>query len=78
MDQFSKARLAFSAPIITNLSLGCNSLAKERFNVFSGGSDTCEFTLKLTTTSAQTYSIYFDKYFLKKNESIFVKHLDVF
>jgi len=64
MDLFSKARLAFSAPIITNLSLSYNSHAKEKINMFSGGSDNCEFTLRLTTTSAQTYSIYFDKYFL--------------
>jgi hypothetical protein len=78
MEEFSKARLMFAAPIIRNLAVSHTGLAKESLTTFNQGAETCEFTLKLTTTSGQAYIVYFDKYFLKMDESIFVKHLDVF
>lgn len=78
MEEFSKARLVFAAPIIRNLAVSDTGMAKESLTTFNQGADTCEFTLKLTTTSGQAYIVYFDKYFLKMDESIFVKHVDVF
>jgi hypothetical protein len=78
MEEFSKARLVFAAPIIRNLAVSHSGIDKESLTTFTQGKDICEFTLKLTTTSGQVYIVYFDKYYLKMDESIFVKHVDVF